>query len=55
VVVTSLSLLGLVQYARWSIVTLVAVALLRLSKEDLERFGHLVWLSGRECVWAYCL
>jgi ABC-type multidrug transport system fused ATPase/permease subunit len=56
VVVTSLTLLGLVQYARWSIVTLVAVALLRLSKEDLERFGRIfVWVTVANAIWGMLL
>ena len=56
VVVTSLSMLGLVQYVRWSIVTLVAVALLRLSKQDLERFGRIfVWVTVVNAIWGMLL
>jgi polysaccharide biosynthesis protein PslJ len=56
VLITSLSVTGLIQYVRWAIVTLVAVALLRLSKEDLERFGRIfVWLSAANALWGILL
>ena len=56
VVVTTLSLGGLIQYTRWAIVTLVALALLRLSKEDLARFGRIfVWLSAANALWGILL
>jgi len=52
VVVTSLSLGGLFQYAKWAIVSLVAVALMRLSKTDLERFGRIfVVVSAANALW----
>jgi hypothetical protein len=56
VVATGLSLASLSLYVRWAIVTLVAVALLRLSKEDLERFGRIfVWLSAANALWGMLL
>jgi hypothetical protein len=56
VVATSLSLGAVSLFVRWSIVTLVAVALLRLSKEDLERFGRIfVWLSAANALWGILL
>jgi polysaccharide biosynthesis protein PslJ len=56
VVATGLSLAALSIYVRWAIVTLVAVALLRLSKEDLERFGRIfVWLSAANALWGMLL
>ena len=52
VVLTSLKLLGLIQYVRWAIVTLFAVALLRLSREHLERFGRIfVWVTTVNGLW----
>ncbi|MDT5339986.1 MAG: polysaccharide biosynthesis protein PslJ [Mycobacterium sp.] len=56
VVATSFSLGGMIQYVRWSIVTLVAVALLRLPREHLERFGRIfVWLSAANAIWGILL
>jgi hypothetical protein len=56
VVATSFSLGGFYQYAKWSIMTLVAVALMRLSKEDLERFGRIfVVVSAANAVWGILL
>ena len=56
VIVTSLSLGGLYQYAKWSVMMLVAVALMRLSKEDLERFGRIfVVVSAANAVWGIAL
>ncbi len=56
VIATSFSLGGLFQYAKWSIVTLVAVALMRLSREDLERFGRIfVVVSAANAVWGILL
>jgi hypothetical protein len=52
VVVTSFSLGGAFQYAKWSIITLAAVALMRLSKPDLERFGRIfVVVSTANALW----
>ena len=52
VVVTSFSLAGLSQYIRWLTVTLVAVALLRLPREHLERFGRIfVWVATANALW----
>ncbi len=56
VVATSLSLRGVIQYVKWSIVTLVAVALLRLSQQDLARFGRIfVWFSAANALWGIFL
>lgn len=56
VVVTSHSPGGLIQYVRWSLVTLVAVALLRLSNKDLEKFGRIyVWVSAVNALWGILL
>jgi hypothetical protein len=56
VVVTSLTLGGLIQYVKWCIVTLVAVALLRLSQQDLARFGRIfVWFSAVNALWGIFL
>jgi hypothetical protein len=56
VIVTSLSLEGMIEYVRWSIVTLVAVALTRLSRADLERFGRIfVWMSAANAAWGILL
>ena len=53
---TSLSLGALTLFVRWALVTLVAVALLRLSKADLERFGRIfVWLSAANALWGILL
>lgn len=52
VVVTSLSLGGLYQYVKWAIVSLAAVALMRLSNNDLERFGRIfVVVSAVNAFW----
>ncbi|WP_146221051.1 O-antigen ligase domain-containing protein [Mycolicibacterium moriokaense] len=52
VVVTSLSLGGIFQYGKWAIVTLAAVALMRLSNKDLERFGRIfVCVSAANALW----
>lgn len=52
VVVTSLSLGGLYQYVKWAIVSLAAVALMRLSNKDLERFGRIfVVVSAANAFW----
>jgi hypothetical protein len=51
-VVTSLSLAGLYQYVKWVIVSLVAVALMRLSNRDLERFGRIyVVVAAANAFW----
>src|ERR1700738_5355777 len=56
VIATSFSLGGFYQYAKWSMMTLVAVALMRLSKEDLERFGRIfVVVSAANAVWGILL
>jgi hypothetical protein len=56
VIATSFSLGGFYQYAKWSMMTLIAVALMRLSKEDLERFGRIfVVVSAANAVWGILL
>lgn len=40
-VVTSISITSLVMIVRWALITLVAVALIRLSNDDLAKFGRL--------------
>jgi len=56
VIATSFSLGGFYQYGKWSIMTLVAVALTRLSREDLERFGRIfVVVSTANALWGILL
>jgi hypothetical protein len=45
-VATGISLFSLVSYARWSIATLLVVALLRLSRENLATFGRVFVVSA---------
>jgi polysaccharide biosynthesis protein PslJ len=40
VVATGISLIAILMFARWAIATLVVIALLRLSRENLARFGR---------------
>ncbi len=52
VVVTSLSLSGVYLFVKWAIVSLAAVALMRLSNKDLERFGRIfVVVSAVNAFW----
>jgi hypothetical protein len=41
VLATGITMPAIIGYVRWSVVTLVMLALLRLSTEDLERFGRI--------------
>lgn len=56
VIVTSLSFAGLYLYVKWAIVSLAAIALMRLSNKDLERFGRIfVVVSAINAFWGLLL